>query len=120
MNYSITHYLYVNVFRKYLREPEREQLSRQALSLTLQTLRARLRDEPTSALVLEMFRTYQTVQKLLPQKEKTFASLLIEAYKKHKKVFFSFINLKKVHFQYCFILCHIIKKFQSISVNIFL
>lgn len=71
--------------KKYLREPEREQLSRQALSLTLQTLRARLRDEPTSALVLEMFRTYQTVQKLLPQKEKTFASLLIEAYKKHKK-----------------------------------
>ncbi|XP_021941832.1 mucin-17-like, partial [Zootermopsis nevadensis] len=73
--------------KKYLRDSEREQLCRQALTLALQALRAKLREGPiTSGLVVEMYRAYQRVQRYLPQKESVFASLLSEAYKQHAKV----------------------------------
>ncbi|XP_069674696.1 calcineurin-binding protein cabin-1-like isoform X2 [Periplaneta americana] len=73
--------------KKYLRDSEREQLCRQALTLSLQALRVKLREGPIStSLVMEMFRTYRRVQKCLPQKESTFASLLCDAYKQHAKM----------------------------------
>lgn len=73
--------------KKYLRDSEREQLCRQALTLALQALRAKLREGPvTSGLVVEMYRAYLRVQRHLPQKESVFASLLSEAYRQHAKV----------------------------------
>jgi hypothetical protein len=82
-------YFHINHCRKYLRDSEREQLCRQALTLALQALRAKLRDGPvTSGLVVEMYRAYIRVQRHLPQKESIFASLFSEAYKQHAKVSF--------------------------------
>jgi hypothetical protein len=77
----------IDLYRKYLRDSEREQLCRQALTLALQALRAKLREGPiTSGLIVEMYRAYQRVQRHLPHKESVFASLLSEAYKQHAKV----------------------------------
>jgi len=79
--------IFINLCRKYLRDSEREQLCRQALTLALQALRAKLRDGPvTSGLVVEIYRAYVRIQRHMPQKESIFASLLAEAYKKLTKV----------------------------------
>lgn len=97
-------FFYINYYRKYLRDSEREQLCRQALTLALQALRAKLREGPvTSGLVVDMYRAYLRVQRHLPQKESVFASLLSEAYKQHAKV--------------CFVQNHSFKMNQSFFLN---
>jgi hypothetical protein len=80
-------------------------LCRQALTLALQALRAKLREGPvTSGLVVEMYRAYLRVQRHLPQKESVFASLLSEAYKQHAKVCFIQNNLNWTsHSSICYI-----------------
>ncbi|XP_063238012.1 calcineurin-binding protein cabin-1-like isoform X2 [Bacillus rossius redtenbacheri] len=75
--------------KKYLRDGEREQLSRQALTLCQQSVRAKLHqagEAVGSPLLLEVFHCYQRVQKHFPSKEPSFASLVTDAYKRHSKV----------------------------------
>lgn len=71
-----------------MRDPEREELSQQALTLCVQTLRSRLKKlsetkikADIKAFLLEVFRSYKKAKKYLLQKEKSFSSLLVDAYK---------------------------------------
>ncbi|KAL6261164.1 hypothetical protein P5V15_008689 [Pogonomyrmex californicus] len=85
--------------KKYLRDSEREQLSRQALTLCQQSLRSRvqamgsastidsvhlIRTDARTQVLLDVYETYQLVQKHLQGKESTiqaFATLLTDTYK---------------------------------------
>ncbi|XP_046833228.1 uncharacterized protein LOC124430542 isoform X2 [Vespa crabro] len=85
--------------KKYLRDSEREQLSRQALTLCLQSLRSRvhtmgspstidsvhlIRTDSRTQVLLDVYKIYQQIQKHFQNKEPTvqaFASLLIDTYK---------------------------------------
>ncbi|XP_072762605.1 calcineurin-binding protein cabin-1 isoform X2 [Anoplolepis gracilipes] len=85
--------------KKYLRDSEREQLSRQALTLCQQSLRSRvqamgsgstidsvhlIRTDARTQVLLDVYETYQLVQKHLQGKEstiQTFATLLTDTYK---------------------------------------
>lgn len=88
-------------FRIYIRDCERQQLSDQALSICIQTIKSiikRLGDgkeiyselenkEPgqetntQAKFVLDVYRDYMKVQKYFSQKESIFSALLIDAYK---------------------------------------
>ncbi|KAL6431043.1 hypothetical protein ACFW04_007057 [Cataglyphis niger] len=85
--------------KKYLRDSEREQLSRQALTLCQQSLRSRIqamgsvstidsvhliRTDARTQVLLDVYEIYQLVQKHLQGKEstiQTFATLLTDTYK---------------------------------------
>ncbi|EZA58118.1 hypothetical protein X777_01889 [Ooceraea biroi] len=85
--------------KKYLRDSEREQLSRQALTLCQQSLRSRvqamgsasmidsvhlIRTDARTQVLLDVYETYQLVQKNFQGKEstiQTFATLLTDTYK---------------------------------------
>ncbi|XP_043487375.1 calcineurin-binding protein cabin-1-like isoform X1 [Polistes fuscatus] len=85
--------------KKYLRDSEREQLSRQALTLCLQSLRSRvhtmgspstidsvhlIRTDSRTQVLLDVYKIYQQIQKHFQTKEPTvqaFSSLLIDTYK---------------------------------------
>nr|XP_012218304.1 PREDICTED: calcineurin-binding protein cabin-1-like isoform X4 [Linepithema humile] len=85
--------------KKYLRDSEREQLSRQALTLCQQSLRSRvqtigststidsvtlIRTDTRTQVLLDVYETYQLVQKHFQGKESTvqiFATLLTDTYK---------------------------------------
>lgn len=75
--------------RVYIKHSDREQLSEQALSLCIQSLKAQIKNlNSTSALqrlVLDLFRSYQRIQKYIPQKETIFSGMLGDAYKKFMK-----------------------------------
>ncbi|KAK2589329.1 hypothetical protein KPH14_007877 [Odynerus spinipes] len=85
--------------KKYLHDSEREQLSRQALTLCLQSLKSRvhtmgspstidsvhlIRTDSRTQVLLDVYKIYQQVQKHFQNKEPTiqaFASLLTDTYK---------------------------------------
>lgn len=72
--------------RVYIRNAEREQLSEQALSLCIQTLRLQIKNVTSSncpKLLGDIFKVYQRSQKSLVYKESLFAEMLIEVYKKY-------------------------------------
>ncbi|XP_031357687.1 calcineurin-binding protein cabin-1-like isoform X2 [Photinus pyralis] len=70
----------------YIRHNEREQLSEQALSLCVQALREQVKSTNSTGslqrLLMDIFRSYQRIQKHVPSKEATFAAMLGEVYKK--------------------------------------
>ncbi|XP_022907944.2 calcineurin-binding protein cabin-1-like isoform X2 [Onthophagus taurus] len=72
----------------YIRHVEREQLSEQALTLCIQSLRKQIKNIENSSssmvqkILLDVYRIYQRSQKSLPNKESTFASMLTDVYKK--------------------------------------
>ncbi|KAG7213991.1 hypothetical protein KM043_001364 [Ampulex compressa] len=85
--------------KQYLRDSEREQFSRQALTLCLQSLRTKvqtmgsvspvdsvhlIRTDSRTQILLDVYKIYQQVQKHFHSKEQTvqaFSSLLIDTYK---------------------------------------
>ncbi|XP_011308750.1 calcineurin-binding protein cabin-1 [Fopius arisanus] len=83
--------------KKYVRDSEREQLSRQALTLSLQSLRTRVqlmspppgadntqlyRIDSRTHVLLDVYKIYQQVQKNFQGKEvQAFATLLVDTYK---------------------------------------
>jgi len=99
-------------FRKYLRDFEREQLSRQALTLCQQSLRSRvqamssasmidsvhlIRTDARTQVLLDVYETYQLVQKHFQGKEstiQTFATLLTDTYKMYIGNKVSILNVK--------------------------
>ncbi|KAF4526739.1 hypothetical protein B566_EDAN015309 [Ephemera danica] len=75
--------------KKYLRDTEREQLSRQAVVLALQVLRSRFKelkpgDEKFPPLMVEVLRSLQKVQKQLPNREQAFSKLLTDCFAMYK------------------------------------
>lgn len=72
----------------YIRDAERKQLSEQAMSLCIQSLRSSIKNTNTDnhgamqKLLLDIFRAYQKVQKHIVNKEGAFANMLMEMYKK--------------------------------------
>lgn len=80
-------FLFFVVFRIYIRDKERRQLSEQAMSLCVQSLKAQMKNVNTNSqtalkkLLLEIFKSYQRVQKHIQIKENTFASMLTDVYK---------------------------------------
>lgn len=73
------------IFRVYIKDAERKQLSEQALSLCIQTLRTQIKNVTVAncnKFLGEVYRSYQRVQKNLEQKESIFAGMLTEVYKK--------------------------------------
>lgn len=82
-------------YRKYLRDPEREELCREALSLSVQALRKKLQEAKTNTAVksvlMEAFKAYKRVNKAWPQRDGPFSTVMTDAYTKLKddKVFWS-------------------------------
>nr|CAD7267320.1 unnamed protein product [Timema shepardi] len=75
-------------YKKYLRDVEREQFSRQALTLCHQCLRAKagVPPETTAAshvLLMEVYHAYRRVQKYLTGRESRLAGLLVDTYRRH-------------------------------------
>nr|CAD7455843.1 unnamed protein product [Timema tahoe] len=78
-------------YKKYLRDVEREQFSRQALTLCHQCLRAKAGVPPETtaashALLMEVYHAYRRVQKYLTGRESRLAGLLIDTYRRHANV----------------------------------
>ena len=76
--------------RKYLRDNEREEISKEALLLSGQTLRKIIDDLPASGaeeakrtLLLDVFKCYHRVVKNFSQKEAPFGKLLISVFHKY-------------------------------------
>ncbi|XP_026271497.1 uncharacterized protein LOC113201787 isoform X2 [Frankliniella occidentalis] len=72
--------------KKYLRDNERADLSKQALVLCLAAMRESVNLVRTTDNVIELFRTAKDGIKEMPQKEGTFKTLLSDAYKKFKGI----------------------------------
>jgi hypothetical protein len=77
------------VDRKYLRDSEREQLSKQAVVLALQVLRSRFKemspgDERLPSLMVDVLKSLQKVQKHIPSREVAFNKLLTDCFAMHK------------------------------------
>lgn len=74
-------------FRVYIRDAERKQLSDQAMSLCVQSLKSQIKNMNTLShsamqkLLLDIFKAYQRVQKHIVAKESTFAAMLTDVYK---------------------------------------
>ncbi|KAK6618665.1 hypothetical protein RUM43_013056 [Polyplax serrata] len=70
--------------KKYLRENERNQLSKQACDLVIQILRKNIKDSSvmTLPMVLDCYRCYQKIQKHYNHKESVYADILLEAFKR--------------------------------------
>ncbi|RZF32702.1 hypothetical protein LSTR_LSTR004130 [Laodelphax striatellus] len=75
--------------KKYLRDTEREQLAREALSQCVQVLRNKLMEANDMTklrlIVMEVFKAHRKINKLWPQREKIFNALLTQAYQKYLK-----------------------------------
>ncbi|KAF5297375.1 hypothetical protein FQR65_LT01305 [Abscondita terminalis] len=73
----------------YIRHNEREQLSEQAFSLCIQSLREQIKNvtstNATQRLLIDVFRSYQRVQKHSSLNENVFSSMLSDVYKKTLK-----------------------------------
>lgn len=71
----------------YIRDAERRQLSEQAMSLCVQSLKAQIKavnmnsQTALKKMLLDIFRAYQRVQKHVQVKENTFATMLTDVYK---------------------------------------
>lgn len=71
----------------YIRDAERQQLSEQAMSLCVQSLKTQIKNVNVNSqtalkkLLLDIFRAYQRVQKYIQIKENTFATMLTDVYK---------------------------------------
>ncbi|XP_017772871.1 PREDICTED: calcineurin-binding protein cabin-1-like [Nicrophorus vespilloides] len=71
----------------YIRHSERLQLSDQALGMCIQSLRSQVKNITTVSpiladkLLVDMFKAFQKSKNSLPQHEKTFSSILVDAYK---------------------------------------
>ena len=85
-------------FRKYIRDNEREEICKEALSLSSQTLRKYIDNVSTSdseenkrKLLLEVYKCYQRISKFYSQKDAPFGKLLQSAFYKFtdRKVSFS-------------------------------
>lgn len=76
-------------YRKYLRDPEREELSNEALLLCLQALRKKMSDAKTveeeKAAVIDVFKIYKRCVKQWEANKGQFATLLTDAYAQYKK-----------------------------------
>lgn len=81
------YFLFNVIFRVYIRDAERKQLSEQAMSLCVQSLKTQMKNVNTNSqtalkkLLLDIFRAYQRVQKHIQIKENTFATMLTDVYK---------------------------------------
>ncbi|XP_054272503.1 calcineurin-binding protein cabin-1-like [Macrosteles quadrilineatus] len=75
--------------KKYLRDPEREELSNEALLLCLQALRKKMSDAKTveeeKAAVIDVFKIYKRCVKQWEANKGQFATLLTDAYAQYKK-----------------------------------
>nr|XP_018916793.1 PREDICTED: calcineurin-binding protein cabin-1-like [Bemisia tabaci] len=79
--------------KKYLRDNEREQLSKEAFSLSLNSVRKITQEsflqknpvakETQKATLLDVYRCYHKVNKYWPQKEQVFSKLLTDFYRKY-------------------------------------
>ncbi|KAF5296187.1 hypothetical protein FQA39_LY12641 [Lamprigera yunnana] len=73
----------------YIRHNERDQLCEQALSLCVQSLREQIKTIVGSSgiqkLLIDIFRSYQRIQKHIPTKESAFSMMLCDIYKKTMK-----------------------------------
>lgn len=87
----------------YIRDAERKQLSEQAMSLCVQSLKAQMKNVNTNSqtalkkLLLDIFKAYQRVQKHIQIKENTFATMLTDVYKQlipEKVSFYVIFNSK--------------------------
>lgn len=103
--------------RKYVRDSEREQLSRQALTLCLQSLRTRVQSmgPPNAAdnallfrtdlrthVLLDVYKIYQQIQKNFQGKEvQAFATLLVDTYKAYKGIKTAEGNVLEVAMRCC-------------------
>lgn len=80
-------YKFMSTFRVYIRDSERKQLSEQAMSLCIQSLKAQIKNINATShvaqkkLLLDVFRAYQRIQKHIQVKESTFATMLTDIYK---------------------------------------
>lgn len=104
----------------YIRDAERIQLSDQALSLCVQSLRGLIKRmtsgkeiyitelvptdqeaNPQVRLVMDLYRAYMKVQKYLPQKESLFSGLFIDTYKFYmkNKVIIIFSNFSVINYE---------------------
>ncbi|KAF7992530.1 hypothetical protein HCN44_004874 [Aphidius gifuensis] len=103
--------------KKYVRDSEREQLSTQALTLCLQSLRTRVsimgppsitdniqqsRLDARTHCLLDVWKAYQLVQKNIQGKEaQAFATLLVDAYKSYMGIKTAEGNLVEVALRFC-------------------
>ncbi|XP_063980045.1 calcineurin-binding protein cabin-1-like isoform X2 [Diachasmimorpha longicaudata] len=103
--------------KKYVRDSEREQLSRQASTLCLQSLRTRMqvmgppsatdnsplfRKDRRTAVLLDIYKIYQQVQKNFQGKEvQAFATLLVDTYKSYMGIKSSEGNLLETAMRCC-------------------
>ncbi|XP_044577498.1 calcineurin-binding protein cabin-1-like [Cotesia glomerata] len=102
--------------KKYVRDSEREQLSRQAFTLCLQSLRTRVQsmgppspdtDQPDqidsrTRVLLDVYRIYQQVSKNFQSKEmQAFATLLVDTYKVYRDMKSSVGNLLEDAMRFC-------------------
>ncbi|XP_008547464.1 calcineurin-binding protein cabin-1 [Microplitis demolitor] len=103
--------------KKYVRDSEREQLSRQALTLCLQSLRTRVqsmgpsnpndstqlcRVDPRTRVLLDVYKIYQQVSKNFQGKEvQAFATLLVDTYKAYRDMKTSAGNLLEDAMRFC-------------------
>lgn len=75
--------------RKYLRDSEREELSREALSLSVQALRKKVTEAKTvedqKSALIDAFKIYKRCNKSWEQKQSLFVTLLTDAYSQFKK-----------------------------------
>lgn len=75
------------IFRKYLRDNEREDISKEALFLSIQILR-KLKSEyfklnnrsKNELLLIQVYRSYKLVNKYWQQKDNSLSSLLLNIY----------------------------------------
>lgn len=72
------------ISRKYLRDNERADLSKQALVLCLAVMRECVNETRTADHVIELYKTVKEGIKELPLKESSFKTLLSDAYRKIK------------------------------------
>jgi len=121
-NLFLRNIIFFSAFRKYLRDSEREQLSRQALTLCQQSLRSRvqamgsastidsvhlIRTDARTQVLLDVYETYQLVQKHFQGKDLTiqaFATLLTDTYKMYignkvsiVKYYYIFVNNHRLY-----------------------
>uniref|UniRef100_A0A1B6KZB6 Uncharacterized protein n=1 Tax=Graphocephala atropunctata TaxID=36148 RepID=A0A1B6KZB6_9HEMI len=75
--------------KKYLRDPEREELSREALSLSVQALRRKLTEakseEDQKNILLEIFKVYKRCSKHWELRQGQFVTLLTDAFAQYKE-----------------------------------
>jgi len=87
LNISILNITKITIYRKYLRDNEREDISKEALFLSIQILN-KLKFEYAKAnnrsknesLLIEVYKSYKRVFKCWQQKDNTLSKLLLNVY----------------------------------------